>query len=129
VYLVPPGMRLRIAAAGFDVSQLAPASSSWLASSDHLIESVAALYGPRSIGIALSGAMAAGVSGLLAIKARGGFASAQDRTSSRFFEMPSAAIDFAKAEIVMPPQRIANVLQIIAQEWDDGLALISPATG
>jgi hypothetical protein len=29
----------------------------------------------------------------------------------------------------MPPQRIANVLQIIAQEWDDGLALISPATG
>src|SRR5690242_3784540 len=30
VYLVPPGMRLRISAAGFHVSQLGPASSSWL---------------------------------------------------------------------------------------------------
>jgi two-component system chemotaxis response regulator CheB len=120
VYLVPPGMRLGVTAAGFHVSQLAPASASWMASGDHLMNSVAALYGARSIGIVLSGMMQAGIDGLRAVKARGGLAIAQDRTSSHCFEMPSAAIDFAKAEIVMPPQRMASVLSIIAQWWDDG---------
>lgn len=119
VYLVPPGKRLRISAAGFHLSQLPPASSSWLGSGDNLIDSVAALYGARSIAIALSGAMPAGVNGLRAVKACGGFAIAQDRASSESFEMPSAAIDFAKAEIVMPPERMASVMNIIAQSWQD----------
>lgn len=120
VYLVPPGMRLRISAAGFHLSALAAPSASWLSSGDHLINSVAALYGERSIAIVLSGAMPAGVKGLRAVKACGGFALAQDRISSGSFEMPSAAIDFAKAEIVMPPERMASVLKIIAQSWQDG---------
>jgi len=80
---------------------------------------VAAIYGARGIGIVLSGMMPTGVKGLRALKACGGFALAQDRTSSGWFEMPSAAIDFAKAEIVMPPERMASVLTIIAQSWQD----------
>src|SRR5579883_117231 len=114
VHLVPPGMRLGIAAAGFDLSPLPPRSSSWLASGDHLIKTVATRYRERSIGIVLSGMMRAGIDGLRAIKACGGFVIAQDRASSHCFEMPAAAIDFAKAEIVMPPERIASVLTIIA---------------
>ena len=43
--------------------------------------------------------------------------SAQDRVSSGRFEMPAAAIDFAKAEIVMTPERIAVVPNIIAESW------------
>jgi two-component system chemotaxis response regulator CheB len=117
VYVVPPGMRLSVTAAGLEVSQLAPPASSWLAAADHLVTSVAGLYGAHSIGIVLSGMVATGMTGLRAIKACGGFAIAQDRTSSEYFEMPAAAIDFAKAEIVMPPQRIADVLKIIAQCW------------
>jgi len=108
-------MRLAVTAAGFQLSPLAAGSFSWLAPGDHLIHSVVALYGARSIGIALSGAMPAGVNGLRAIKACGGFAMAQDRVSSGWFEMPSAAIDFAKAEIVLPPERLASVLNIIAE--------------
>jgi hypothetical protein len=30
-----------------------------------------------------------------------------------------AAVDLAKVEIVMPPQRMAAVLEIIAQRWRD----------
>ena len=120
VHLVPPGTRLSVTAEGFQVSQLAPSSLSWLASGDDLISSLAMLYGPRSIAIVLSGATAAGVNGLRAVKACGGFAIAQDRVSSQHFEMPSAAIDWGKAEIVMPPQRIASALKIIAQLWDEG---------
>jgi chemotaxis response regulator CheB len=113
-------MRLGVAAAGFHVSPLAPGCLSWLPSGDHLIDSVAALYGPRSIGIVQCGMMRAGIDGLRTVKAYGGFAIAQDRTNSECFEMPSAAIDFAKAEIVMPPQRMASELEIIAQWWQGG---------
>ena len=70
-----------------------------------------------------SGMMPAGLEGLRAIKACGGFAIAQDRASSACFEIPSAAIDWAKAEIAMPPQRIASVLKIIAQRWQDGASI------
>jgi hypothetical protein len=33
------------------------------------------------------------------------------------FEMPSAAIDFGKAEIVASPKRMAAIIEIIAQQW------------
>jgi chemotaxis response regulator CheB len=69
--------------------------------------------------------MQAGIEGLRAVKACGGFATAQDRTSSEWFEMLSAAIDLAKAEIVMPPRRMASMLNIIAEWWQDG----SPSRG
>jgi len=126
VHLAPPGTRLGVSAAGFEVTPLAPASSSWLTCGDHLINSVAALYGARSVGIVLSGAMPAGIEGLRAVKACGGFAMAQDRISSEYFEMPSAAIDLAKAEIVMAPRRMASVLQIIAEDWRGGASCDAP---
>jgi two-component system chemotaxis response regulator CheB len=96
VYLVPPGMRLDVNASGFQLSPLAAAPSSWLASGDHLIDSMVAAYGARSIGIVLSGMLPAGVNGLRAIKAAGGFTLAQDRTSSDYFDMPAAAITSAR---------------------------------
>jgi two-component system chemotaxis response regulator CheB len=122
IYLTPPGMRLAVTAAGFELSPLAPRSSSWLGCGDHLIESLVALYGAHTIGIVLSGALPAAVNGLRAIKARGGFTMAQDRGSSGCFDMPAAAIDFAKAELVMPPDRIARVLDIIVELWRSDLA-------
>ena len=117
VYLTPPGMRLGVTAAGFELSPLGSRRSSWLECGDHLINSLIALFGSRTIGVVLSGMLPAGVSGLQAIKACGGFALAQDRISSEFFEMPAAAIDWGKAEIVMPPDRLASVLNMIAEEW------------
>ena len=65
--------------------------------------------------------MPASVNGLRAIRACGGLAMAQDRVSSSCFEMPAPAIDFAKADIVMPPARMAGVLTIIADGWQHPL--------
>jgi hypothetical protein len=33
------------------------------------------------------------------------------------FEMPSAAIDFAKADVAMSPEHMAGVLEIIGEWW------------
>jgi hypothetical protein len=35
----------------------------------------------------------------------------------RLFDMPAAAVDWGKAEITMPPERMAIALSIIAEQW------------
>jgi two-component system, chemotaxis family, protein-glutamate methylesterase/glutaminase len=84
---------------------------------------MAAIYGSRTVGVVLSGMLSAGVRGLRAVRACGGFAMAQVRGSSGCFDMPSAAIDFGKAEIVLPPERLALALTIIAEEWRSEIGL------
>jgi chemotaxis response regulator CheB len=117
VYVAPPGTRLTLMPSGFALAPLGPASATWLACGDHLIRSAAAVHGARAVAIVLSGAMPAGVEGLRAINACGGITMAQDKASSSCFDMPCAAIDFGKASIVTTPQRMAEALQVIAEDW------------
>lgn len=116
VYLAPPGTSLTLDGEGFALSSLPSRSSGWLASGDRMIGSLAALYGPRTVAIVLSGMLAAGVNGIRAVRACGGITMAQD-SSALYFDMPSAAIDFGKAEIVMPPSSMAAALRVLADEW------------
>lgn len=48
---------------------------------------------------------------------------AQNRASALDFEMPSAAIDFGRAEIIAPPRRMAEMLSLVAEEWSVPAAL------
>jgi len=117
VYVAPPGTCLRFAAEGFSITRLDKSSSSWLRSADDLIISVVQHYGARTIAVVLSGSMAAGVAGLRMVKASGGITMAQNQISSSHFDMPRAAIDFAKADFVTSPSRMATVLAVAAEQW------------
>ena len=59
----------------------------------------------------------AGVEGIRTVRAGGGITMAQNRRSAFAFDMPSAAIDLGRAEIVVPPRRMAEMLEIIAEDW------------
>ena len=117
VYLVPPGAELAVHSGRLTVTPLGPKSASWLAGADRLIESLSALCGDRTVAIVLSGALPAGINALRNVRARGGITMAQSSASSPFIDMPSAAIDFAKAELAMSPANMATALQVIAQQW------------
>ena len=117
VYLAPPGTSLTVGANRLTLTALPPTSRSWLGTCDKLINSVAAAYGPRSIAVVLSGMMPAGIHGLRSVRAQGGITMAQNDASSAYFDMPCAAIDFGKADIVLPPSRLAGALQVIAEQW------------
>lgn len=116
VHLCPPGYGMRVGKAGFELSPLPALSTSWLACPDSLFESVAETYKSGAVGIVLSGMMAVAVNGLRAIRAEGGLTIAQSQGSSSHGEMPGAAVDFGKADIALPPARIAEALATLDRE-------------
>jgi two-component system chemotaxis response regulator CheB len=69
---------------------------------DVLFESAADVYGPRLIGIVLTGANDDGSRGLAAIKRRGGLAVVQDPAAAAVETMPRAALEAAEIDFVLP---------------------------
>jgi two-component system chemotaxis response regulator CheB len=117
IYLVPPGMGLQIDLRGFSLTPLGTGAATWLGAVDLTLKSVAAHCGRRTVAIVLSGSMAAGIEGFRQVNFVGGVTMAQSQSTSEMFEMPSAAIDFGKAEIVASPKRMAAIIEVIAHQW------------
>ncbi len=86
-------------------------------SCDLLLSSVADSFGPKSIGIILTGMGNDGAGGMKKIKDAGGVTIAQDENSSIIFGMPKVAIDSGCIDKVLPLDKIAHeVLRIVGHE-------------
>jgi two-component system chemotaxis response regulator CheB len=81
---------------------------------DPLFLSAAEVYGPRVVGVLLSGGGADGVRGLIAIKARGGVSIVQDPREARNPTMPSSAIADDDVDAVLRLDQMADALASLA---------------
>lgn len=77
---------------------------------DHFFTSLAENYGENTVGIILSGTGSDGALGVRAIKAAGGVALIQDPQTAKYDGMPRAAIQTGSADMVLPAQKVGDVL-------------------
>ena len=117
VYLVPPGFAMTIVRGRILLRRLPASALSWFESADRLLCSLSSEYGKGAIGIVLSGILPAGERGFRAIRSRGGITMAQNQLTSTFFDMPRSVIDWAKADIVCAPRRMAEALIAACDQW------------
>lgn len=113
VYLAPPGYHLLVDGDHFALSTEAPVRNS-RPSVDVLFESVAAAYGPRVIGVVLTGANDDGAEGLRHVVAAGGVAVVQDPATAERPTMPAAALATGVDAIVVPLHELGSTLAEVA---------------
>jgi two-component system chemotaxis response regulator CheB len=81
---------------------------------DSLFRSVALSYGPRAIGLVLTGLLNDGASGLAAIKASGGVAMVQHPLDAEAEDMPRAALETVEVDHVGRADELAGLLGLVA---------------
>ena len=109
VYVGPPDEHLLVGPGKIQLvhSQLVHFSRP---SIDLLFESVAGMYGSRSVGVILSGSNRDGAAGIRTIREAGGTTLAQDPASAEFRVMPQAAIDTGCVDLVVPITELGAAL-------------------
>jgi two-component system chemotaxis response regulator CheB len=106
LYLAPPGYHLMVQSGGFALSTEAPLRYS-RPSIDVLFDSAADAYGPRLVGVLLTGANDDGARGLARIQACGGVTLVQDPATATRPDMPRSALAIMTPDLVAPLEGIA----------------------
>ena len=116
VLLAPPGYHLLVGEHHVELSVDEPVQYA-RPSIDVLFESAAGSYGPRVVGVLLTGSNADGAAGLAEIQRRGGRTIVQDPDTAERAEMPLAALAAMTPDAVAPIEEIPELLrQACAQE-------------
>ena len=79
-------------------------------SGDVLLGSMAAAYGPRAIGVVLTGMGSDGAHGLLTMHEAGAYTLAQDEATSIVYGMPQEAFALGGTNTILPIQEIAPAI-------------------
>jgi len=108
VYLPPDGCDLEIDGEGF--VRTPKSDGLHVPNGNRLLHSIAKVYGPRSVGVVLTGMGDDGAQGLLAIRHAGGATYAQDEASCVVFGMPSAARALGATDHLIPLDGIGPLL-------------------
>jgi two-component system chemotaxis response regulator CheB len=128
VYVAPPNLHLLLEDGAIRLTR-GPKENRNRPAVDPMFRTAALAYGPRVVGVVLSGALDDGTAGLRAVKRRGGVAVVQDPDEALVPGMPESALRYVDVDHRLPADEIPPLLSRLAREpaiekgaypvWDD----------
>ena len=115
IYIAPPNYHLLLEKGSIRLST-GPSENGHRPAVDPLFRTAALDYGPRVVGVVLSGSLDDGTAGLAAIQARGGATIVQSPEEALYPSMPRSAIDNLAVDHVLPIAGIAPLLSRLARD-------------
>ena len=109
IYVAPPGMQMYLQSGRISVRR-GPRENSQRPAIDALFRTAAHHYGPRVIGVVLSGSLDDGAAGLYAVKRGAGIAVVQDPADAEFPDMPANALDRTQVDYAVSTEDLASTL-------------------
>jgi two-component system chemotaxis response regulator CheB len=115
ILVAPPDYHLLVKKGHVAVVR-APKENRFRPAIDSLFRTAARAYGPRVVGVILSGTLEDGTHGLSVIKSFGGKAIVQDPEEAQMPGMPASACRHVEVDYVVPSAEIASLLARLSRE-------------
>jgi two-component system chemotaxis response regulator CheB len=129
VYVAPPDRHLLLAPGGTVRLTREARENHFRPAVDPLFRSAARHYGPRVVGVILTGALYDGAAGLIAIRTAGGLGVVQDPRDALVAAMPQNATQLAGADFTVPLAGMAELLVKLVRDepvWQPEGAAMNP---
>jgi len=120
IYVAPPDHHLLIEPGIVRVTR-GPKENRFRPAVDPLFRSAAQVYGPRVIGVILTGGLDDGTAGLWTVKRLGGTAIVQDPEEAIVDSMPRSALKHVKVDYCLPVAEIApRLVRLVSEPAEEG---------
>jgi two-component system chemotaxis response regulator CheB len=114
IYVAPPDYHLLVEQSGYMRLTQGPKENRFRPAVDPLFRSAAYAFGPRVVGVVMTGWLDDGTAGLYAIKERGGTAVVQHPDDALAPSMPLSAMKHVEVDHCVPLREIAPLLERLA---------------